>query len=231
VFSISDRWKQISARRIERDDIRSLEETFGHTLEQLQALFAKGPVDLANAALPAYPAAVFNGGMGLNAFGAVLDIESSQFPRFLNLVRTSGEENGWLCVRRETAAYVTCTLLRTESRFRGVSVKMLTNDHELLVAIVQDRFNPAPPWIAMYEHGPFLHLPQGEPEYWLEYLWSPYWRSLSLDEQKEFVKSARKDTQAYISDDDWRDWLIDLRMRDPRTRDLDDEALARLGWF
>jgi hypothetical protein len=231
VFSITERWKQIAARRIERDGIRSLEETFDRTLEELRVLFARGPVDLADASLPAYPPVVFDASAGVNAFGAVFDIESSQFPRFLNLIRTTGEEEGWLCFRRQAAGSATCTLLRTESRFRGVSVKMLTNNREVLLAIAQGRFNPAPPWIAMYEHGPFLHLPQGEPEFWLEYVWSPFWRSLSLDEQKEFVRSARRDTRAYISDDDWRDWLIDLRMRDPRTRDLDDEALGRLGWF
>jgi hypothetical protein len=180
--------------------------------------------------LPSYPVAVFNRDIGINAFGLVYDIESAQFPRFLNLVRASSEEGDGLCFQCEIDGQVICTLLRTESRFRGLSVKMLSNDVELIRSIERERFNPAPPWIAMYEHGPFLFLSQGEEQYWLEHIWTPFWRSLPIEEQGEFVRNARKTTRHYISSEQWRDWLIELRGQDPRTRNLDDEAVAQLNW-
>jgi hypothetical protein len=230
VFSITGKLKQAEAKHAGRDRIKSLEQRFGLTFHQLQAFFADGPRDLELAQLPSYPVAVFNRDIGINAFGLVYDIESVQFPRFLNLVRTTGEEGDWLCFRREIDGHVTCTLLRTESRFRGVSVKMLSNDVELIHSIERERFNPAPPWVAMYEHGPFLFLSQGEEQYWLEHIWTPFWRSLEIEEQGEFVRNARGATRHYISSEQWRDWLIELRGQDPRTRNLDDKAVAELNW-
>jgi hypothetical protein len=230
VFSITGKPKQAEAKHAERNGIRALEQRFGQPFDQLRALFADGPADSEHAQLPSYPVAVLNRDIGINAFGFVYDIEPAQFPRFLNLVRTTSEEGDWLCFRREIEGHAATTLLRTESRFRGVSVKMLSNDPELIRSIERERFNPAPPWIAMYEHGPFLFLSQGEEQYWLDHIWTPFWRSLTIEEQGEFVRNARSETRHSISDEQWRDWLIELRGQDPRTRDLDDEAVAQLNW-
>ncbi|MFC0573892.1 hypothetical protein [Paraburkholderia solisilvae] len=216
---------------MEREGIRSLEQTFGYSLAQLQELFADGPPNLAEASLPAYPDAVFDSGIGINAFGIVVDVESTQFPRFLNLVRSTGVEKHWLGFKDETAGSPTYTLIRTMSRFRGVSVKVLTNNVELIRSITEEHFNPTPPWVAMYEHGPFLHLIQGEEEYWFDHIWVRFWRSLTPDRQRAFVRKSREETRHYISDEEWHDWLTDLTMQDPRTRPLGDEALAQLDWF
>ncbi|APR39091.1 hypothetical protein [Paraburkholderia sp. SOS3] len=230
MFSITRKMKQAEARSAERDRIKSLEQRFGQSFHQLRALFADGPADLERARLPSYPVAIFNRDIGINAFGLAYDMESAQFPRFLNLVRTASEERDWLCFRSEADGRATSTLLRTESRFRGVSVKMLSNDVELIRSIERQRFSPAPPWVAMYEHGPFLSLSQGEEQYWLEHIWVPFWRSLTIEEQGEFVRGARGATRHYLSEGQWRDWLIELRGEDPRTRNLDDEAVAQLNW-
>jgi hypothetical protein len=230
VFSITGKLKQAGEKHAERNGIRALEQRFDRSLDQLQTLFADGPADLEHVRLPSYPGAVLNRDIGINAFGLVYDIESAQFPRFLNVVRTTGGEGDWLCFRHETDGHTVTTLFRTESRFRGVSVKMLSNDLELIRLIERERFSPAPPWIAMYEHGPFLLLSQGEEQYWLDHVWTPFWRSLTIDEQGAFVRNARNETRHHISDEQWQDWLIELRGQDPRTRNLDDEAVAQLNW-
>ncbi|MEM5369175.1 hypothetical protein V4C53_24545 [Paraburkholderia azotifigens] len=208
--------EQKQRERTEKESIVSLENTFGRTIEQLRALFESGRTELASESFGDYPGALYKGSLGIDAFGLTFDIESHQFPRFLNLVREGSEQTDWLCYRRSENRNVS-TLLATESRFRGVAVRMLSNDVRLIRRIEMSDFNPAPPWVAMYEHGPFMHLAQGAEEYWDIHIWRRFWRTRTLEQQQAFLDIAREETVSYISDEEWADWLLEIRMSDPRT--------------
>ncbi|CAD6528527.1 hypothetical protein ACFQ3P_11385 [Paraburkholderia sabiae] len=220
MFFGKENQEQKQRKRAEKETITSLENTFGRTFEQLRALFEGGPSQLESESFGDYPGASYQGGLGINVWSLVFDIESHQFPRFLNLVREGSEQTDWLCFRRIENRNVS-TLLATESRFRGVAVRMLSNDAQLIRRIETSDFNPAPPWIAMYEHGPFMHLTQGAEEYWDIYIWRRFWRGRTLEQQRAFLSKAREETIGYIADEQWADWMLEIRMSDPRTRTLD----------
>ncbi|MCM3755460.1 hypothetical protein M3665_26435, partial [Bacillus licheniformis] len=101
-------------------------------------------------------------------------------------------------------------------------VRLLSNDIELIAKLSEQGFHPTPPWIALYEFGPVLHIGQGDPHYWLNYVWDSFWESLSLDEQTSFLKEGREEAGAYISAEDWKLWIQSIRMRDARFRELED---------
>lgn len=211
--------EQLQSRRIEKANVAEFETIFGKTLVQLQNVFSAGPDDLGGEPLPAYPGARFLGELGLNAFGQTHHIEVEQFPRFLNLVRQGRHEVAWLHHNRESGGVTYSTLLSSDSRFAGRAVRVLSNDIDLIRAFHAEGFHPPPPWIAWYEQGPFIHATQGDLEYWFLYVWDRYWESLSLAEQDAFLKARRAGTRGYISDEDWEDWLLSIRMRDRRSRD------------
>lgn len=211
--------ENLQAKRAEKAGLKDLERIFGESLERLRQIFASGPSQLIDQPVPPYPGGRFLGEIGINAYSQTHHVEAEQFPTFLNIVRHERRPVGRFSYQREVNGCPLSTILSLESRFGGRVVRMLSNDVELMSNIAAGQFNPPPPWIAWYELGPILHVSQGDAHYWLNYIWDPYWGSLSLDAQDAYLAHKRLETIAYISDEDWGDWVDSIRRRDRRTRE------------
>lgn len=223
MFSFKRKIEELQIRRAERENAKALEEAFGQSLGALQSIFASGPGDLERSRLPNYPGVTYLGrDYRVDAFAQTHHIESHQFPAFFNVVRDGRRETTPLHFVREHGAHSLHTILAHVPKFSGLDVQLLSNDVGLIDALAGKRFNPPAPWIALYEFGPVLHVSQGDENYWLNYVWDPFWESLTLDEQTAFVARARKETAAYISDADWAIWVEGVRMRDARYRALEE---------
>lgn len=223
MFSFKRKIEELQVRRAERENAKALEKAFGESLRELQSIFASGPGDLQKRQLPDYPRVTYLGrDYRVHASAQVHHIESHQFPAFLNLVREGRRETSHLHFVREHGELSLHTILGRVPKLSGLDVRLLSNDVALIDALAQKRFNPPAPWIALYEFGPVLHVNQGDENYWLNYVWDPFWRSLTLDEQTAFVAVAREETAAYISDADWAIWVESVRMRDARYRVLEE---------
>ncbi|MCA8086318.1 hypothetical protein [Burkholderia cenocepacia] len=59
---------------------------------------------------------------------------------------------------------------------------------------------------------------QGDAQYWYENVWDRYWESLSLIEQDVFVDERRSSALAYLSEEQWAEWIDAIRTRDARYR-------------
>ncbi|KVP45111.1 hypothetical protein WL12_03730 [Burkholderia ubonensis] len=60
---------------------------------------------------------------------------------------------------------------------------------------------------------------QGDAQYWYENVWDRYWESLSLTEQDAIIEERRSSTNAYLSEEEWEEWLEAVRTRDARYRE------------
>ncbi|AXE92513.1 hypothetical protein [Paraburkholderia terricola] len=214
--------EELQTKRAERESLKSLEETFKKPLNDLQVIFGSGPLDLRRRQLPAYPKPIYQGDAGINAFGLVHHVQLTQFLALLNLVRQGRQEVAYFHFAREVDGQSLSTIISPTWRFSERDVRLLSNDFELITTLSEQGFHPPPPWITLYEFGPVLHISQGDPHYWLNYVWDPFWESLSLDKQTEFLEEGRKETVAHISDEDWELWVESIRMRDVRFRKLED---------
>lgn len=97
-------------------------------------------------------------------------------------------------------------------------MRLLTNDVTLVRQLIKADFNPPCPWVAFYELGPFVGSLQGNAEFWYHHIWDKFWESLSPTEQTAFLEKKRGETLPYMSDQEWEDWVSELRFRDPKTR-------------
>ncbi|WP_155836174.1 hypothetical protein [Burkholderia sp. AU4i] len=194
--------------------MKALEDVFGRTAEALRAGFPAA-LDLAGRQdLPLYPKAVYLGDCGVNAFVQHQNMEINAFPRFLSAVREGGEEVDFLFYRRGDFV----SLVRFNDELAGRNVWLLTNDVELMVRLALSRFSPPPPWVAWCEHGPFVTYNQGAPEYWYHNIWEPFWSSLTLEEQDQYIEARGVEVRSYLSDEEWEDWVYTTRRSDPRFR-------------
>ncbi|RQR61367.1 hypothetical protein DIE18_12740 [Burkholderia sp. Bp9125] len=215
------RIEALQTKRAERESLKSLEDAFGKPLGELQTIFGSGSLDLRKQQLPAYPKPIYQGDAGINAFGLVHHVQPGQFPTLLTLVRQGREEVAYFHFMREVDGQSLSTIISPAWRFSERDVRLLSNDVELIAKLSEQRFHPTPPWITLYEFGPILHISQGDPHYWLNYVWDSFWESLSLDEQTSFLEEGRKETGAYISAEDWELWVESIRIRDARFRKLE----------
>jgi len=156
------------------------------------------------------------------AFGLVHHVQPDQFPALLNRVRQGRQEVGYFHFVREVDGQSLNTILSPTWRLSGRDVRLLSNDIELIATLSAQGFHPPPPWITLYEFGPVLHISQGDLHFWLNHVWDPFWESLGLDEQTGFLQEGKKETAAYIPDEDWKLWVESIRMRDARFRELGD---------
>ncbi|MBR7969722.1 hypothetical protein [Burkholderia cenocepacia] len=214
--------EELQTKRAEWESLKSLEDAFGRSLGELQAIFGSGAIDLEQQQLPTYPKPIYQGDAGINAFGLVHHVQPGQFPALLNLVRQGRDEVAYFHFIREVDGQSLSTIISPTWRFAERVVRLLSNDIELIAKLSEQGFHPTPPWIALYEFGPVLHIGQGDPHYWLNYVWDSFWESLSLDEQTSFLKEGREEAGAYISAEDWKLWIQSIRMRDARFRELED---------
>ncbi|AXK66686.1 hypothetical protein [Burkholderia sp. IDO3] len=214
--------EELQTKRAERGSLKSLENTFGKPLGELQTIFGSGSLDLKKQQLPTYPKPIYQGDAGINAFALVHHVQPRQFPVLLDLVRQGRKEVAYFHFMREVDGQSLSTILSPTWRFSERNVRLLSNDVELIATLSEQGLHPTPPWITLYEFGPVLHISQGDPHYWLNYVWDSFWESLSLDEQTSFLEEGRKETGAYISAEDWELWVESIRMRDARFRKLED---------
>ncbi|NIF76895.1 hypothetical protein F3J20_05695 [Paraburkholderia sp. Cy-641] len=214
--------EELQIKRAERESTRSLEKTFRKSLSELKALFATGPHDLEKLRHSAYPKPIYQGDVGIHAFGLVYHVQPHQFPVLLNLTRQGRKEVSYLHFERVLDGYSLHTIVSPEWRFAQRDVRLLSNDVELLAALSTQGFQPPPPWITLYELGLVLYVTQGDAHFWLNYVWDPFWESLSLEEQDGYLARARMETATYILEGDWAEWVESVRMRDARYRKLED---------
>ncbi|WP_269508054.1 hypothetical protein [Burkholderia sp. IMCC1007] len=214
--------EELQTKRAEREGLKSLEDAFGKSLGELQTIFGSGALDLEQQQLPAYPKPIYQGDAGIHAFGLVHYVQPGQFPALLSLVRQGRNEVAYFHFIREVDGQSLSTIISPTWRFAERVVRLLSNDVELIAKLSEQGFHPTPPWITLYEFGPVLHISQGDPHYWLNYVWDSFWDSLSLEEQTSFLEEGRKETGAYISAEDWELWVESIRMRDARFRKLED---------
>ena len=204
------------ARQIRRERLEALPRIFGPSLAELRTVFGDTPHDLRVAISPdCYPAREYLGELGLNAILQTQNIEVNQFPLYLKTI----EDHRSQVAPRHFEQDGLHTFLSCDDECRGRNMRLLSNDVELLDMLATPRFHPPPPWIAWYELGPYRPALQGNAEHWFCHVWDPYWESLSLDTQDEFLETWRPRTQAYISNEDWeKGWVYLVRTRDSRYR-------------
>ncbi|RQU40636.1 hypothetical protein DF147_21525 [Burkholderia cenocepacia] len=212
---------ELQTKRAERESVKSLEDAFGRSIGELQTIFGSGALDLEKQQVPVYPKSIYQGDAGINAFGLAHHVQPDQFPALLNLVRQGRSEVAHFHFMREVGGQPLSTIISPKWTFAERVVRLLSNDVELIAELSEQGFHPPPPWITLYEFGPVLHVSQGDPHYWLNYVWDSFWESLSLDEQTDFLEAGRKETDAYITTEDWELWVESIRMRDARFRMLE----------
>ncbi|KVG26709.1 hypothetical protein BGV70_22890 [Burkholderia ubonensis] len=189
---------------------------FDTNLDVLRKTFASTPMALQSASLPNYPGAVWMGHIGVNAFGVTQDIEIEQFPVYFNLVVAGRERVGPRQFMRDGSIHA---FFSNTNHYSGKQVSLLTNDVELVHSVSASEFNPPPPWLAWYELGSSICNLQGDAQYWYENVWDRYWESLSLAEQDAFIEARRTSANAYLTDEEWGEWLEAVRTRDARYRE------------
>jgi hypothetical protein len=158
---------------------------------------------------------VWLGNLGIKAFVQIQAIESSHLHAYLNLTQDGRQSPAPRhFVSEPDEEYVRHALLSTKAEFAGEMAYLITNDLELLKTLTSAGFNPPAPWVAFPECGPMIFNLQGDAQYWFENMWDPYWESLSLAEQSDFLTMKKPDGIA-----DWADWVDAIRTRDPRYRE------------
>ncbi|KVN60031.1 hypothetical protein WT14_17755 [Burkholderia stagnalis] len=204
-------------KRIERTLLEEHKEAavrlFETNLDVLRKAFTCTPATLQSMPLPSYPGAMWMGHIGINAFSVTQDIEVEQFPVYFNLVAAGRERVGQHQFVSDGSIH---TFFCSADRCSGKKVNLLTNDVELVRAVSAAGFNPPPPWLAWYELGSLMCSLQGDAQHWYENVWDRYWENLSLAEQDAFIEERRSSANAYLTEEEWVEWLEAVRMRDAR---------------
>ncbi|MUK94400.1 hypothetical protein GNP80_18410 [Aliivibrio fischeri] len=75
--------------------------------------------------------------------------------------------------------------------FNGHVVHLITDQTDLISSIINSNFHPPKPELSFPEISPLEYGSlQGNLDFWFNWLWLPYWRHLSKEEQKELAISA-----------------------------------------
>lgn len=213
---IGRRQSRRASRELLEERKAAIERLFEVELTYLCEMFSGTPVTAQSESFPAYPGVVWMGDIGIKAFGVTQDVEVEQFPVYLNLVAAGRER---VSPRQFVRGGPIHTFFSSDDHYSGKKVSLLTNDVELVRAVSAARFNPPPPWLAWYELGSLICNLQGDAQYWYEQVWDRYWENLSLVEQDAFIEERRSSARAYLSEEEWREWLESVRTRDARYRE------------
>ncbi len=197
-------------------DGKPLETQFRVPLARLRETFT---VDIPTSfdGTRAYPYVSYQEEHGVKAFVHWQSIEMDEFPRYINAIRAGCTE-----VEADRLHYQRGALHSFVSygdELAGRNVFVLSNDVNLIERLAPPKFSPSPPWVLHYAEGPFMSYNQGAPEYWHQFIWLPFWLSISLDEQAQYLERQRAKTKDFIDDEAWCDWVYSVRRLDPRTRD------------
>ena len=187
--------------------IASLERNYNTKLAVLQTTFANGPDKLHEVQLPDYPGALYLGGVGIEAFVQSQKIEVDQLPDFIGLLQQDHVEvRHRFYSRKNSASFAGHAYIATKLEFSGQTVRVLSNDVDLLCKLAQADFNPPPPWVAFPELGPWIGALQGDAEYWYSNVWDRYWDHLTPDQRTTFLRDRSPGA----------DWEECIRWREPR---------------
>jgi len=209
-------------KRYYKEQAEAIERVFGKSVDALCKLFPMTEPNLRDIG-SSDPQDKYLDKLGVNALVHTEEIAIEQFPLMMSLLSKGREEVSLGQFQRHADAQVKTTLLATEDRFSGKTVRLLTNDIELLKSIAQANFSPPPPWVVWHELGPDSAIErQGNVDFWYRYVWDKFWNRLSLDEQGIYLAEWREKTK-HISDSEWNDWVMLVRMRDPKYRNAQDE--------
>jgi hypothetical protein len=192
----------------------AVEHAYGLSIEKLAEFFSPSCMLAVPPTLPASIKVRSLEDTGLGAFLVHQTIEVAQIPPYIMAIRNGREEVGWRHYKQADLQ----TLVRHDQELAGINMRLLTNDVSLIRKLACAGFNPPCPWIAFYELGPFVGSLQGNADYWYHHVWDPYWESLSFPEQADFLERKRRETVAYMSENEWRDWVEGLRGRDARAQ-------------
>ena len=198
---------------------KKYEEAFRLSIEEMQTLYRPYSGALQGASFPEYPKAIdLESALGVFAVGLNLDMEVDQYPIFWNELKQDRDDVKPWHFRRVDNEIERHTLVNSISIRSGRLVRLVTNDLDVIRLAASKRFTPPPPWLVWYEDGPrFSYMNQGEPEFWYMTTWKPFWSSLTVDEQTVYLRRKREENKAYLSDDDWRAWVVIVRLADART--------------
>ncbi|KVN26757.1 hypothetical protein WT11_30245 [Burkholderia stagnalis] len=205
-----------ASRELFEERKSAIERLFEVELTYLRETFSGTPVTAQSESFPGYPGVVWMGDIGIRAFGVTQDVEVEQFPVYVNLV-VAGRER--VSPRQFVRGGSIHTFFSSGDHYSGKKVSLLTNDVELVRAVSAAGFNPPPPWLAWYELGSLIYNLQGDAQCWYENVWDRYWESLSLAEQDAFVEVRRSSANAYLTNEEWGEWLEAVRTRDARYRE------------
>ncbi|KAB0640673.1 hypothetical protein F7R25_04030 [Burkholderia stagnalis] len=209
-FSIK-RQEKVLSKKVETGRLNALQHVFGVPLEMLKGMFSN-PMEDFNSD---YPRTENLGSLGIEAFLVTVNVEINSFPLCLNLIKAGKKEIS----RNHYEQGGRHTLVAHDDEFGGRNIRLLTNDIELIKSLAKAKYGPPPPWVVWYDLGPYPYN-QGNEEHWSVYVWSPYWVSLSLEEQDKFIEDWREKTKSYISDEDWDSWVFKIRFADPKSKFL-----------
>jgi len=210
-------------RRYYKEQAEAIERVFGKSVEALRKLFPMAEPRLRDIG-SSDSQDKFLDKLDVNALVHTEEVSPEQFPLMMSLLNKGREEVSLGQFERSTGGQLKRSLLATEDRFSGKTVRLLTNDIELLNSIVEAKFSPPPPWVVWLELGPASAVArQGDAEYWYDFVWDKFWNKLSLAEQEQYVVQWREKTKPNISEADWNDWVLMVRMRDPKYREVDDD--------
>lgn len=213
---VDGRQSRRASRELLAHQQTAIEQLFEADLTYLREKFAGTPRALQSESFPDYPGAVWMEDLGIKAFCVTQDVEVEQFPVYVNLVSAGRERVGPRQFVRDGPLH---TFFSGIDRYSGKQISLLTNDVELVRSVSVSGFNPPPPWLAWYELGSLIYTLQGDAQYWYENVWDRYWEHLSLTEQDAFIDKRRPLTSAYLSGEQWTEWLDAIRMRDARYRE------------
>ncbi len=209
-------------RRYYKEQAEALERVFGKSIDVLRKLFPMVEPILRDIG-SSDPQDKFLDKLEVNALVHTEEISAEQFPLMMSLLNKGHDEVSLGQFESKTGGQVKRTLLATEDRFSGKTVRLLTNDIELLNSITEAQFTPPPPWVVWLEAGPASAVErQGDIEYWYSYVWDKFWNKLSLSEQEKYLAQWREKAK-HISEADWHDWVLMVRMRDPKYREVQDD--------
>ncbi len=197
-------------RRIARERDRALRARFGHSREELRALFPC-PLDLTQVSdlqerslkYPAVSSLVHS--LNVNAFYAHFQSESNQVDRIVKGATTGFnrvDENSYVKSAENKGS---CHLfISIGEEFSGAILSIISDDISVFERIAEANSSPPPPWVAFPDVDEPLKLGslQGDLEYWWDGYWLPFWENLSSEERVMYL-------QKYEATDDWRQciWL------------------------
>ncbi|WP_151069637.1 hypothetical protein [Cupriavidus oxalaticus] len=215
-------------RRIAEERNRALRARFGRSLEELQGIFAR-PLDAAQISaienrLFRYPEiSSLLSRVGINAFYAHFQLESSRVHEFMSIVDVGFDkidENLYM-KRSDNEAGDFFIVVAFGSEFSGSVVSMMANDISVFDRIEVNNSSPPPPWVAFPElrEPRKLGFLQGDIEYWWDNYWSPFWESLTAEEREEYLRS-RGATE---------EWKSCIWLHGREARELLESALSKRG--